>query len=129
MRKKHGFTLLEVMVALAIFAVAAMVLTKVSMQYTTATQRAILKTKAEFVAQNEVSRMQIQREWLEGTQSTQLSSQGENWQIDKKSQATITPKVQRIEIQVSLYNTEQAKVQEGVTTVVFFNHPPKDQTS
>lgn len=32
--KSKGFTLLEVMVALAIFAVAAVALTKVAMQYT-----------------------------------------------------------------------------------------------
>lgn len=34
-----GFTLLEVMVALAIFATAAIALTKVAMQYTQATDR------------------------------------------------------------------------------------------
>ncbi len=40
--KSKGFTLLEVMVALAIFAVAAVALTKVAMQYTQSTSNAIL---------------------------------------------------------------------------------------
>lgn len=117
-----GFTLLEVMVALAIFAVAAIALTKIAMQYTQATSNAILRTKAQFVAMNEVAMMEINKEWLDGTQSKQITSQGETWQIDKKAQATISPKVQRIELQVSLFNVDQDKVEAGVGHLVFFNH-------
>ncbi len=43
-RRTLGFTLLEVMVALAIFATAAIALTKVAMQYTQATANAISGT-------------------------------------------------------------------------------------
>lgn len=117
-----GFTLLEVMVALAIFAVAAIALTKIAMQYTQATSNAILRTKAQFVAMNEVAMMEINKEWLDGTQSKQITSQGETWQIDKKAQAMISPKVQRIELQVSLFNVDQEKVEAGVGHLVFFNH-------
>lgn len=117
-----GFTLLEVMVALAIFAVSAIALTKIAMQYTQATSNAILRTKAQFVAMNEVAMMEINKEWLDGTQSKQITSQGETWQIDKKAQATISPKVQRIELQVSLFNVDQDKVEAGVGHLVFFNH-------
>ena len=73
---RSGFTLIEVVVALAIFAVAAMALTKVAMQYTQSTANAILRTKAQMVAQNEVAQMEINGEWLEGTQSKQVTSQG-----------------------------------------------------
>ena len=120
--KSKGFTLLEVMVALAIFAVAAMALTKVAMQYTQSTAHAILRTKAQFVALNEVALMEIQHEWLEGTQSKQVRSQGETWQIDKSAQPTLSPKVQRIQLHISLFNNEQGKVEAGITQVVFFNH-------
>lgn len=120
--KSKGFTLLEVMVALAIFAVAAMALTKVAMQYTQSTANAILRTKAQFVALNEVALMEIQQEWLEGTQSKQVMSQGETWQIDKVAESTLSPKVQRIQLQISLFNTEQGQVETGITHVVFFNH-------
>ncbi|WP_278491588.1 type II secretion system minor pseudopilin GspI [Acinetobacter gyllenbergii] len=123
-----GFTLLEVMVALAIFAVAAIALTKVAMQYTQSTSNAILRTKAQFVAMNEVAMMEINQEWLDGTQSKQITSQGETWQIDKKAQSTISPKIQRIELQVSLFNNEQGKVEAGVTNLVFFNYPAKART-
>ena len=120
--KSKGFTLLEVMVALAIFAVAAMALTKVAMQYTQSTAHAILRTKAQFVALNEVALMEIQHEWLEGTQSKQVTSQGETWQIDKSAQPTLSPKVQRIQLHISLFNNEQGKVEAGITNLVFFNH-------
>lgn len=122
-RPKAGFTLIEVVVALAIFAVSAMALTKVAMQYTQATANAILRTKAQFVAQNQIALMQINRERLTGTQSEQIDSQGLSWQVDKKAEATISPDIQRIEIQISLYNPELAKVEAGITHVVFFNYP------
>lgn len=120
-----GFTLLEVMVALAIFAVAAISLTKVAMQYTQATSNAILRTKAQFVALNEIAEMEIKQEWLQGTQSEQTTQQGETWQVDKIAQTTISPNVQRIEVQVSLYNVDAGKVEAGITHLVFFNYKAK----
>ncbi|EHU3266425.1 type II secretion system minor pseudopilin GspI [Acinetobacter baumannii] len=123
--KSKGFTLLEVMVALAIFAVAAVALTKVAMQYTQSTSNAILRTKAQFVAMNEVAMMEINQEWLQGTQSKQVTSQGETWQIDKSAQSTISPNVQKIDLQVSLYDPDKRKVQNGITQMVFFNYPVK----
>lgn len=74
------------MVALAIFATAAMTLTKVAMQYTQSTSNAILRTKAQFVALNEVAQMEINQQWMDGTASRQLTQQGETWQIDKRSE-------------------------------------------
>lgn len=121
MRAK-GFTLLEVMVALAIFATAAMALSNVAMQYTQATANAVLRSKAQFVALNEIANMEINREWMSGTASKQVLQQGERWQIDKKAQATISPNVQRVDVQVSLLNAETGDVEAGITSLVFFNY-------
>ena len=126
---RSGFTLLEVMVALAIFATAAVALTKVGMQYTQSTAHAILRTKAQFVALNEISMMEINRDWLQGTASKQITQQGETWQIDKKAEATISPNVQRIKVQVSLFNVEQGKVESGITQLTFFNYPQPNNPS
>ena len=123
--KSKGFTLLEVMVALAIFAVAAVALTKVAMQYTQSTSNAILRTKAQFVAMNEVALMEINQEWLQGTQSKQVTSQGETWQIDKSAESTVSPNVQKLDLQISLYDSDKGKVQNGITHLVFFNYPMK----
>lgn len=129
MRAK-GFTLLEVMVALAIFATAAMALSNVAMQYTQSTAHAILRNKAQFVALNEIAKMEINREWMTGTASKQVTEQGEQWQIDKKSQATISPNVQRIDIQVSLMNAETGDVEAGISSLVFFNYKvPLDENN
>lgn len=129
MRAK-GFTLLEVMVALAIFATAAMALSNVAMQYTQSTAHAILRNKAQFVALNEIAKMEINREWMTGTASKQVTEQGEQWQIDKKAQATISPNVQRIDIQVSLMNTETGDVEAGISSLVFFNYKaPLDENN
>ncbi|APV35007.1 MULTISPECIES: type II secretion system minor pseudopilin GspI [Acinetobacter] len=127
--KTKGFTLLEVMVALAIFATAAVALTKLGMQYTQSTANAVLRTKAQFVAMNEAAMMQINREWMQGTSSKQVTSQGETWQVDKTAQATISPNVQRIEIQISRFDPQQNKVEAGITHMVFFNYPPKENVS
>jgi len=123
--KSKGFTLLEVMVALAIFAVAAVALTKVAMQYTQSTSNAILRTKAQFVAMNEIALMEINQEWLQGTQSKQVTSQGETWQIDKSAESTVSPNVQKVDLQISLYDSDKGKVQNGITHLVFFNYPMK----
>ena len=122
---EYGFTLLEVMVALAIFALAAISLTKVAMQYTQATSHSILRTKAQFVALNEAAKMQIEQQWLTGTESKQVTEQGEQWQIDKKSEETISPNVQRIELQVSLVNEESGTADNGIATLVYFNQREK----
>ncbi|MGN0935040.1 MULTISPECIES: type II secretion system minor pseudopilin GspI [unclassified Acinetobacter] len=129
MRAK-GFTLLEVMVALAIFATATMALSNVAMQYTQSTAHAILRNKAQFVALNEIAKMEINREWMTGTASKQVTEQGEQWQIDKKAQATISPNVQRIDIQVSLMNAETGDVEAGISSLVFFNYKaPLDENN
>lgn len=126
MKKNKAFTLIEVVVALAIFAVAAMALTKVAMQYTQSTANSILRTKAQFVAQNEISRVIINRERLTGTASKQITAQGETWQIDKKAEATISPLVQKIDVQVSLFDPDAGKVEAGITNMVFFNYVIKE---
>jgi len=120
--KAKGFTLLEVMVALAIFAVAAISLTNVARQYTQATSNAVLRTKAQFTALNEIALMEINKEWMSGISSKQITQQGETWQIDKSAQQTISPNVQRVDVQISLYNNDAAKVEAGISNLVFFNH-------
>lgn len=116
-----GFTLLEVMVALAIFAIATMALSKVAMQYTQATERAILRMKAEFVAQNQIAMLEIQPIWLQGSQTERVAAQGEHWSIEQTASNTISPDIQRIDVQVSLYDPKQNQVVSGVRNVVFFN--------
>lgn len=122
--KSKGFTLLEVMVALAIFAVAAVALTKVAMQYTQSTSNAILRTKAQFVAMNEIAMMEINQEWLQGTQTKQVTSQGETWQIYKSAESTVSPNVQKLMYKLAY----MIRIREKYKTVLLiwsFNYPVK----
>lgn len=123
--QNKGFTLLEVMVALAIFAVTALALSKVARQYAQSTANTTLRTQALFVAQNEAAQMMINQQFLQGTESKQVTAQGQSWQVDKSAQSTITPKVQRIVIRVGLYDPELAKVTSNVNEMVFFNYNPQ----
>lgn len=120
--QSKGFTLLEVMVALAVFAVVALALSKVSRQYAQSTQNATLRTQAMFVAQNEAALMTINQQVLQGSASSQITAQGQTWQVDKIAQSTISPKVQRIEIRVALYDAEQGKVISNVNETIYFGY-------
>lgn len=117
-----GFTLLEVMVALAIFATTALALMKIAMNYTQSIQQNELRTLAHFVAMNQATELRIEKEWLTGSQSEDITEQGEQWRIQKQSYETISPDVQRIEIQVSHIDPDNAEKVQGVTTLSVFNY-------
>lgn len=116
-----GFTLLEVLVALAIFATAAIAVTQVSMQYTRATSHAILRTQAQLLAMNQAALMKIQDTWIQGSQTESIDAFGESWQVVKSSESTISPQVRRISIQINLVNDGQANNVQGIHTLQYFH--------
>lgn len=86
MKTKHqGFTLLEVMVALAILAVVAVAASQASRSYIQSVGNMKTRTQAYFVAQNALADLRIQGVWLTGEQSKQVDENDKQWQV------TITP--------------------------------------
>ena len=61
--KQRGFTLLEVLVALAVFSVAAMSLMKVSESQFRVSQHLEEKTFAHWIALNVITEMQVNQDW------------------------------------------------------------------
>jgi len=63
MNKRNGFTLIEVMVALAIIAIALASLIKASGNHTHSAAYLKSKTIAHYVAMNEINQLQISKAW------------------------------------------------------------------
>lgn len=84
-QNNSGFTLLEVMVALAILAVVAVTASQASRTYTQSVSNMKTRTHAYFVAQNALADLRIGSVWLTAEQSKQVEEDGQQWQV------TLTP--------------------------------------
>lgn len=120
----RGFTLLEVLVALAIFSTTALALMKIAMNNTQSILQNQLRTQAHFVAMNVAAETMIEQQWLTGLATEQRQEQGEQWVVTRTAFETVSPDVQRIEIQVAHLPTEQTDMAQaqGVTTLSMFNY-------
>lgn len=120
---KQGFTLLEVMVALAILAVAAIALMNVGMNYTNGLGRMQDRTYGHFVAMNELASLEINASWPEGTGEKEVEEQGRHWSVAWKVSNTMSEQVGRIEISV-IPVIDGKKADAPVTHLTAFLHYP-----
>jgi general secretion pathway protein I len=130
LQKNKAFTLLEVLVALAIFATTALALMKIAMNNTQSIRQNQLRTQAHFVAMNVAAEMMIERQWLTGSATEQRSEQGEHWKVIRTAQDTLSPDVQKIDIQIAYLEPEQQDMDkaQGITTLSIFNYRQMEQT-
>lgn len=125
---ERGFTLLEVMVALAIFAVAAIALTQAGMSYTHAVSTLSDRSAAHYILMNEAALLRIQRAWPEGTGERVVEQAGQRWQLRYQTFPTPVLAVRRVELSVSALTAETAKDQpstasSGQRLVIFLSQP------
>lgn len=100
-RSQHGFTLLEILVALAILATAMGALIKGGSESASTAAHLRDKTYAHWVAQNKATELQLAKQWLTPGNhkgSSQLADKEWFWQI--KVSKTFDADVQRIDVAV-----------------------------
>lgn len=102
MRSARGFTLLEVLVALAIFAlIAASVLTASARSVRTASQLEN-KTLAMWVADNRLTELQLaDTPPADGRDQGQVEFAGRRWSWQSEIQATSEPAIRRVTLWVA----------------------------
>lgn len=107
-KRAAGFTLLEVLVALAIFAlVAASVLTATARSLQTAS-RLEDKTLAMWIADNQLVELQLSKSPVaEGRDQGEVDFAGRRWQWQSEVQATREPDMRRVTLWVAPVEQER----------------------
>lgn len=127
-QSQAGFTLLEVMVALAIFAVAAIALIQAGMSYTHAVSTLRDRSAAHYLLMNEAALLRINRAWPEGSGERMIEQGGQRWQLSYQTFPTPVLAVRRVELSVSALAVETRESQApaasgGQRLVVFLSQP------
>ena len=99
-KSESGFTLIEVMVALAILAVVAVAASRASSAYLNSVDVLRTRTLAHFVAQNVAADLRIQQTVLSSDSTQTISSQGREWQVVMTTSATVSPALTAINISI-----------------------------
>lgn len=98
---ERGFTLIEVMVALAILAVVAVAASRASSAYLSSVDTLRTRTLAHFVAQNAAADLRIQDTWLTANRTQTTNAQGRDWQVVMTVSDAITPALKVVNIAVA----------------------------
>ncbi len=121
-----GFTLLEVLVALAVFAVAAVALMRVSESQLTLSRQIEDKTFAHWVALNLITELQLRQAWNEpGEEKTRMPMAGRQWAVTVKTLPTTAAGMRRIEVTVSEASDEINREMPVLTSLSGFLERPK----
>jgi len=118
---KQGFTLLEVLVALAILAIGLAALIKVSTFNAENARYLRDKTLAHWVAMNVLTAVQVQGKWLEiGKTEETVMMADRYWYWLLRVSETVDEELRRLDVQV-YYNS---KDDEPITVLVGFVSKP-----
>ncbi|MCE5364793.1 type II secretion system minor pseudopilin GspI [Pseudomonas anguilliseptica] len=122
MKRVQGFTLLEVLVALAIFAlVAASVLSATARSLQTAS-RLEEKTLAMWIADNRLTELQLsQSPVADGREQGEVEFAGRRWQWQSEVQGTSEPDMRRVTLWVAPMPEQRAAGEVRESAVVSLN--------
>lgn len=108
-KREGGFTLIEVMVALAILAVVAVAASRASSAYLSSVDVLRTQTLAHFVAQNAAADLRIQETWLTANRTQTINAQGRAWQVVMTVSDSLTPALKEVNISVAPIVDGQAR--------------------
>ncbi len=129
LQRQTGFTLIEVMVALAILAVVAVAASRASSAYLNSVEVLRTSTLAHFVAQNVAADIRIQQTAVSANSTQTLNSQGREWQVVMSVSDTAiptTPALKHVNISVAPIVDDQ--VRRAVTDIDILVADPAKQT-
>ena len=107
--KRRGFTLLEVLIALAILAISSLAILGQAGQSLSQLQQLQLQTHANAVAENQMSALQIMPDWPSLGMSSQLVTLADQqWQVNTDVTTTSEPWLRKIEITVTYGDQNEA---------------------
>ncbi len=124
----RGFTLLEVLVALAIFAVAAVALLRVGESQLSTSGHLEEKTFAHWVALNQITEMQVRQAWPDiGEDRSRTTMAGREWSLVVKTSSTPVTSMKRVEVAVTPVSTDKNDSAEKtpVTVLTGFLDQPR----
>ena len=104
LHKSCGFTLLEIMVALTIFSVCAMVLIQQSSRSARQSNYLQTRTLSTWLAENELHQLRSQLEWPDlGKKNKQLDLGSREWQVITEIKETPHQYLRQVDVTVSEY--------------------------
>lgn len=124
--RARGFTLLEVLVALAIFAVAAVALLTAQNAQLRTDSRLAEKSLAHWAALNRLAELQLQGGFPEIGQGQSPARMGDrDWVVTTEVAATPSLDVRRLELSVALKSETFGDTPPAVTTLTAFLPRPR----
>lgn len=101
MRAERGFTLLEILAALAIVAIGMAAVTRSVQGSATLAVQAEERTVAAWVAANQLAELRLSRQWPAARQTEHRAVMaGRTWQVRRKVVTTPDPELLRVDIEV-----------------------------
>ena len=120
-RADRGFTLIEVLVSLAIFGVVALTLLTTSRDQTRQAAAIEDRLLAHWIALNTLTDLQAGSEYLEvGVTDTTAVMAGRDWFVTIEVSTTPSPAVRHLDISVAPYDPISAKAGNDLVTEVGF---------
>ncbi len=120
----RGFTLIEVLVALAVIAIGLLAVLAVASQGTRVSSELQQRNFANWVAQNEIARLHLNPKWPDlGDSNDDVEMATQKWHWEATVEKTQDPDLRRVTIVVSLASDPDQPVTK---MIAFIGRPPPE---